>query len=104
MDNEIANSNLQLTKTNFLKSNNNVSYSLQDAITEFEELKNIALNCYDKNGNPNISAALRAAENKAKIAGLYKNTLTTNTTFVKMGEITIDGEQLKLNIGEDFLK
>ena len=104
MDNEIANSNLQLTKTNFLKINKENSYTIQDAISEFEELKNIALNCFDKNGNPNISAALRAAENKAKIAGLYKTTNIENTTYVKMNEITIDGEQLKLNIGEDFLK
>ena len=70
---------------------------------EFDEIKNIALSCYDKNGNPNISAALRAIENKAKIAGLYSNIKNDIKTVVNMNEITIDGKQLKLDIGEDFL-
>ena len=100
MENEDKNSISYITKTNKLSKNN--EYTLQDAILEFEELKNIALNCVDKNGNPNISAALRAAENKAKIAGLYKNIKTNTQTVLNMGEIKINGEQLKLKIGEDF--
>ena len=76
------------------------NYSQEDAIKEFDELKNIALNCYDKNGNPNVAAAIRAAENKAKIAGLYGKNNVQIANVVKMDEITIDGEQLKLNIGE----
>ncbi len=79
------------------------NYKPEDALKEFEELKNIALNCYDKNGNPNISAALRAVENKAKIAGFYSKEGLNIATVVNMKEITLDGEQLKLNIGEDFL-
>jgi len=82
--------------------NNNI-YTIEQALNEFDELKNIALNCFDKNGNPNISAALRAIENKAKIAGLYSKNQIEIGTVVKMGEITIDGQQLKLNIGEDFI-
>ena len=81
---------------------NDYSYSIQDAIREFEELKNIALNCYDKNGNPNIMAAIRAAENKAKISGLYSQNNMQIGTYVQMSQITLDGEQLKLRIGEDF--
>ncbi len=80
------------------------NYNQQDAIREFDELKNIALNCYDKNGNPNISAAIRAAENKAKIAGLFLNKDFKIANFVSMNEITLDGEQLKLDIGEDYIK
>ena len=76
----------------------------QGTIEEFEELKRIALNCFDKNGNPNISAAIKAAENKAKIAGLYSQNNLEIGTVVKMGEITIDGQQLKLNIGEDLFE
>lgn len=79
-------------------------YNQEDAFREFEELKNIALNCFDKNGNPNIALALRAVENKAKIAGLYavkKDVKIAN--IVNMKEITLDGEQLKLNIGEDLI-
>ncbi len=79
------------------------NYKPEDAINEFEELKNIALNCYDKNGNPNISAALRAVENKAKIAGLYAKEGIKIANVVSMNEIMLDGEQLKLNIGEDLL-
>ena len=94
MNNEIQNSISNIAKNN---------YTINDAIKEFDELKNIALNCYDKNGNPNISAALRAIENKAKIAGLYKNVNMQVGSVVKMNEILIDGEQLKLNIGEDFI-
>ena len=41
-------------------------------------------------------------ENKAKIANLYSEGNIEIGTIVKMSEITIDGEQLKLNIGEDF--
>jgi len=91
---------------NSLKGKNPcVSFTQQEAIEEFDELKRIALSCYDKNGNPNISAAIKAAENKAKIAGLYArdNNLEIGT-IVKMGEITIDGQQLKLNIGEDLFE
>ena len=78
-------------------------YSQKAAIKEFEELKNIALSCYDKNGNPNIAAAIRAAENKAKIAGLYLNNEIKIANVVSMREITVDGEQLKLDIGEEFI-
>ena len=92
------------TQKNTLKmsQNNNTTFTSNEALNEFEELKNIALNCFDKNGNPNIIAAIRAVENKAKIAGLYSNNNVEIGSVVKMGEITIDGKQLKLNIGEDF--
>ena len=87
------------------KTNNDISYSINDAIKEFDELKEIALNSYDKNGNPNISAAIKAVELKAKIAGLYsKNDTVQIANVIKMNEISIDGEQLKLDIGEDYLK
>ena len=77
-------------------------YTLENAIQEFEELKNIALSCLDKNGNPNISAAMRAVENKAKIAGLYQKAPPQVANVVHMGEIKVDGEQLKLKIGEEI--
>ena len=77
-------------------------YTLENAIQEFEELKNIALSCLDKNGNPNISAAMRAVENKAKIAGLYQKAPPQIANVVQMGEIRIDGDQLKLKIGEEI--
>ena len=79
------------------------NYNQEQAIKEFEDLKNIALNCFDKNGNPNVLAAIRAAENKAKIAGLYANQDIKIANVVSMNDITLDGEQLKLDIGEDLL-
>ena len=91
------------SEENIRKLPSQSDYTQQDAIEEFEELKKIALNCFDKNGNPNISAALRAVENKAKIANLYSSNDNKNGTIVKMSEITLDGEQLKMKIGEDFL-
>lgn len=94
------------SKQNKIKSNKKQEYvfTAQEAIKEFEELRKMALNCFDKNGNPNINAALKATENKAKIAGLYLTNKTEINTVVKMNEITIDGEQLKLDIGENFYK
>lgn len=86
-------------KNNIQKNN---PYTQQDALREFDEIKQIALNCYDKNGNPNISAALRAIENKAKISGLYQQKDAQVINCVKMNEITLNGEQLKLNIGEEY--
>lgn len=93
------------TKENKHKLNKNKEFDFtqKEAIEEFEELKKMALNCFDKNGNPNINAAIKALENKAKIAGLYSANNLEMETVVKMGKIIIDGEQLKLNIGEDFL-
>lgn len=85
-----------------VQTKNEPIFTAYNALEEFEELKRIALNCYDKNGNPNILAAIRAVENKAKIAGLYSQNNFEIETIVKMGEITIDGQQLRLNIGEEF--
>lgn len=82
--------------------NNNLNFTKEQALQEFEELKNLALSCCDKNGNPNLSVALKALENKAKIAGLYSNNSLEIKSVVQMNEIKIDGEQLKLDIGEEF--
>lgn len=86
------------------KPKNIKKYSLDDALREFDEIKNIALSCLDKNGNPNILAALRAIENKARVAGLYKQENKQIINAIQMKEIVIDGEQLKLNIGEEFFE
>ena len=44
------------TKENIkLSQDKNLAYTIDDAIKEFDELKNIALNCFDKNGNPKIN-------------------------------------------------
>ena len=96
------NNKLSIFNQKNIQKNKQEVFTLEEAIKQFEELKEIALNCFDKNGNPNIQAAIRALENKAKIAGLYNNTAKSNNIFVKMNDITLDGEQLKLDIGEDI--
>lgn len=97
MDNESK----KLTSNNHKKEIAPI-YSIDDAIKELDELKNLALSCVDKNGNPNISAALRAIESKAKLAGLYKQNNSQMTNYVQMNEIVIDGKTLNLNVGEDL--
>lgn len=92
----------KVQKKSFSHPPNEITYSLSDAISELNDLKDIALNCLDKNGNPNISAAIKVVETKAKLAGLFSKTNIQIGQVVKMNEITIDGEQLKLNIGEDY--
>ena len=92
------------TQENKIKLNKNKEtiFTSTEAIEEFEELKKMALNCLDKNGNPNINAAIKALENKAKIAGLYSKTKQKTNVIAKMTEIKIDGEQLKFKIGEEI--
>ena len=91
-------------KKNYLNQEENSNdFTLETALQEFEELKKIALNCFDKNGNPNIGAAMRAVENKAKIAGLYSKTKQKANIVTNMTDIKLDGEQLKLEIGEEII-
>ena len=96
------NEQLNIFQQNQIQNKQEV-FTLEEALRQFEELKQVALSCFDKNGNPNVQAAIRALENKAKIAGLYKETKKENNVYIKMNDITLDGEQLKLNIGEDLL-
>ena len=80
-----------------------LNYDAKKHFEELNELKGMALNCFDKQGNPNINAAIKTTELKGKLAGLYnqdKEELSNNTINV-MGTITLDGEKLKFNVGED---
>ena len=47
-------------------------YTVKDSFNNMQELKKIALNCFDKNGNPNINAAIKAEELMGKMYGVYK--------------------------------
>lgn len=81
-----------------------IDCDLEEIIKELDELKNIALNSFDKNGNPNIQAALKAVECKIKIINQTKKSSTKTNVTAQMGEVKIDGIQLKLDIGEDYSK
>lgn len=78
-----------------------LNYSAIDYFNDCEELKLIALECRDKQGNPNVSAAIRADENKAKVAGLLKEQIVHSGNVTQMPSVVINGEELVLNIGED---
>ena len=80
-----------------------LNYYAKDHFDELNELKGIALNSFDRNGNPNVNAAIKTAELKGKLAGLYnqeKEEAGSNIVNV-MGSITLDGKKLEFNVGED---
>jgi hypothetical protein len=78
-----------------------LKYSALDFFDECNELKMIALDCKDKYGNPNITAAIKATENKAKVCGLLKDQIINNGSVVQMPSVTINGEEMSFNIGEE---
>lgn len=78
-----------------------LKYSALDFFDECNELKDIALSCRDKFGNPNIQAAIKATENKAKVCGLLKDQIINNSGPVtQMPSVVIDGKTLELKVGE----
>lgn len=48
-----------------------IKYSAKDCFDELEGMKKIALNCFDKNGNPNVNSAIKTVELKGKLAGHF---------------------------------
>ena len=79
-----------------------LNYTAIDYFNDCEELKLIALECRDKQGNPNVSAAIEADENKAKVAGLLKDQIIHSGSVTQMPSVVVNGEELVLNIGEDI--
>lgn len=77
-----------------------LNYSAMDYFNDCEELKLVALECRDKYGNPNISAAIKADENKAKVCGLLKDQIIHSGNVTQMPSVVVNGEELVLNIGE----
>lgn len=79
-----------------------IKYSIDDAFREFDDMKIIALESRDRNGNPNITAANKAIEMKCKLKGLMSDDVVSNSVVVDMGKVEIDGKLLDLNIGDDI--
>ena len=77
-----------------------LNYSALDYFNDCEELKLIALECRDRQGNPNVSAAIKADENKAKVCGLLKDQIIHSGSVTQMPSVVVNGEELVLNIGE----
>lgn len=78
-----------------------LNYTALDYFNDCEELKLIALECKDKQGNPNVNAAIKADENKAKVCGLLKDQIIHSGSVTQMPSVVVNGEELVLNIGED---
>lgn len=81
-----------------------LNYSAIEHFRELDNLKTIALMSYDKNGNPNISSAIKAEELKGKVAGLYNNkeeNENNNSTITVMGEVTINNDKLEFKVGSN---
>lgn len=79
-----------------------IKYTIDDAFSEFEDLKIIALESCDKEGRPNIAAANKAVEMKCKLKGLLKDEAqVSNQVVVQMGDVEVDGVPLELSIGDN---
>ena len=78
-----------------------LNYSALDYFNDCEELKLIALECRDKQGNPNVNAAIKADENKAKVCGLLKDQIIHSGSVTQMPSVVVNGEELILNVGEE---
>lgn len=53
-----------------------IKYSALEAFNEFEAMKQVALEGFGKYNDPNVMAAIKAIEDKAKLAGLLKDVTT----------------------------
>lgn len=81
----------------------NIQYTIDDAFNEFEEMKIIALESKDQYGRPNVQAANKAIEMKCKLKGLMKDDAAiSNQIVMQMSDVEINGETLKLAIGDDI--
>jgi len=81
---------------------NEIKYSIDDAFTEFEEMKLIALQSTDQWGRPNVQAANKAIEMKCKLKALMSDdTINNNSITMQMGDVEVDGIPLRFNIGDD---
>lgn len=78
-----------------------LNYTSLEYFNDCEELKLMALECRDKYGNPNINAAIKADENKAKVAGLLKDQVIHSGSVTQMPSVVVNGEELIINVGEE---
>lgn len=78
-----------------------LNYSALDYFNDCEEMKLIALECRDKQGNPNVNAAIKADENKAKVCGLLKDQIIHSGNVTQMPSVIVNGKELVLEVGEE---
>ena len=77
-------------------------YSKNESFENLKTVQEMALNKRGKDDeiNPDISLFLKAEELKGKLCGLYNEKEKTSDSFLIMGSVFIDGNELTLNVGE----
>lgn len=79
-----------------------IIYTTQDCVNELNSLFTMAIESRDKNGNPNVSAAVKIVESKGKLYGLFKDQIQlSGGAIVQMGEVKAGEQTLSFNIGAD---
>lgn len=79
-----------------------IEYSVQDCMNELNSLITMAIESKDRQGNPNLSAALKGVELKGKLKSLFKDEAKSSCNLtVKMGEIKAGEQPLTFNIGAE---
>lgn len=48
------------------------SYTAYDSFKKLQEYQEIAMNCFDRNGNPDVKTAIKAEELKGRLMGAYQ--------------------------------
>ena len=69
------------------------NYTVRDSFNNLCKAQEIALNSYDKNGNPNINAYIKAEELKGKMFGVYEKDNEQRATSY---EISINREPVNV--------
>lgn len=79
-----------------------VRYNREQAIYDADELLLMALECKDKNGNPNVNSALKAFELKNRLVGNFEEDNKQRAgEFKIMGSVMLDEKELDLKVGKD---
>ncbi|MDD3238234.1 MAG: terminase small subunit [Candidatus Gastranaerophilales bacterium] len=79
-----------------------MEYTVQDCANDLDSALLTALESLDKQGNPNLSAILKAIELKGKLHGKFKDQVELHGgAVVQMSEIKVDDKNLTFNIGSE---
>lgn len=69
-------------------------YTIKDSFDKLCEIQEMALNCLDKNGNPNLNVMVKAEELKGKMFGVYQ---ADNEQKANYFEISINRKPVDAN-------
>ena len=73
------------------------SYTAYDSFKKLQEYQEIAMNCFDRNGNPDVKTAIKAEELKGKLMGAYEKDNEQRTASF---EVVINREKVDVQ-GQD---